>query len=36
MTDLGQMLYDDGWNAGVTHGITQGIQNLAESSQKCR
>ncbi len=25
MTELGKMLYDDGWNAGVTQGITQGI-----------
>ena len=36
MTDLGQMLYDDGWNAGVTHGITQGITCLLyTSSRQC-
>ena len=36
MTDLGQMLYDDGWNAGVTHGITQGItKGLVDSVLLC-
>ena len=36
MTDLGQMLYDDGWNAGVTHGITQGITTgLVDSVLLC-